>query len=109
MTEPDLTAVANGTLEITVSIANALPPITADDVIWYFTPSNSSEPAVITEMTSDRYTISMPTETSARLRIHPVELEDEGNYTVNVSNVAGSDAVTISVDVECMLLFHALM
>ena len=36
-----------------------------------------------------------------QLRVHPVELEDEGYYTVNVSNEAGSDSYTVSVIVMC--------
>lgn len=98
-----LSAILNGSLELTFTISDAQPPVTEEDVSWYFLPYSAGhdvEPNMINSSTSDRYEFSY-TSMYIRLRIHPVELVDEGNYTVTVSNIAGSDSYTLSVDVIC--------
>ena len=96
-----LPAILDGTLELTFTISEARPPVAEEDVIWTFLPSSAGsdlEPIVLNSSTSDRYQFLYMT-TYVRLTIHPVQLDDEGNYSVSVSNIAGEDMYTLSVDV----------
>ena len=96
-----LTAILMGTVELSFTISDAQPPVTEEDVTWYFlsySDGSGLEPNMINSNTSDRYLFSY-TSTNTQLRIHPVELMDEGSYIVAVSNIAGSDSYTVSVDV----------
>ena len=97
-----LPAVRNGTQDLAFNILNALPPVTEDEIIWSFRPTGAAESSVIDETTSDRYSFTFVEDADppyVRLRIHPVELEDEGNYTLSVENMVGNDSFTVSVEV----------
>lgn len=94
-------AVLNGTLILFFTISQDQPPVLANQITWTFLPlvsANNSELTVINASTSQRYTFSYM-DSTLRLRIHPVLLEDEGKYFVSVNNTVGSDEDYVAVNV----------
>ena len=61
---------------------------------------------VIGPESSSRYNFTYAAE-EVRLKIQPVELEDEGTYNINVTNVAGlaSDFVVVNVVSKYFIAF----
>ena len=86
-------AVTGTNLTLSFFIANASPSVTVDNIYWTFDDNITIVPSSVFIFSSDLLSIT----------IVDVELCDEGDYTVTVSNPAGIDCATIAVDVECKL------
>ena len=84
----------SATLSFTVS--NDIPEVTSDGLEWYFTPVGGSRQP-ITSASDSRYTF---TADLLSLTINPLVVADEGNYTLEATNVAGTDSADIFLDVE---------
>ena len=86
-------------MSITLSfdISNDKPLVTLDGIEW----SVTNEEGTHTMAPEDsRFTFSADMRS---LTIDPVDLADEGVYTLTATNEAGQDSAEIEVDVQCKL------
>ena len=92
--ESDVTAVTGTNLTLSFFIEDASPSVTVDNIYWTI-DDITIVPSSVYIFSSDLLSIT----------IEDVELCDEGNYTITVSNPAGIVCATVTVDVECKLIF----
>ena len=99
---PVITAVAGTTLigvqgrrrSLRFNVSDALPEVTADDIQWFFESTNAPQ----REVTQDLRHSFSPDRLS--LTINPLELSDEGNYTLQVNHITGIVTSTVFLDVQ---------
>ena len=82
-------------ITLTFVIQNASPPVRAENIEWVFHSSSGSDAVVLTE--GARYHFSMNDQS---LTISNVAHGDEGDYKMTAVNEAGSDSLTITLNVE---------
>ena len=84
----------SATLSFTVS--NDIPEVTLDGLQWYFAPVGGS-PQSITSASDSRYTF---TTDLLSLTINPLVVADEGNYTLEATNAAGTGSTNIFLEIQ---------
>ena len=76
------------------NVTDAQPPISADNIKWFFTPAMSKMPVLLTNGT--RHTFSPNKQI---LTVNLVELNDSGRYTLEASNPGGASSAAVQVSV----------
>ena len=78
-------------------IVNASPPVTPDNIRWFFQPLNDTLPKV--EIMDDGVTY-MFTSDKLNFTVMNVSNEVEGTYTIEVQNEAGMDSGRVTIVIE---------
>lgn len=93
-TPSPVVGVVGSGVTISVTIESAYPLITADQISWF----HERDPATpFTEATDNRYDFGTDMRS---LYIYPVSYQDEGNYTIIISHVTGTQTVSIYINVQ---------
>ncbi len=93
-------AVTNLSLTVSFTVYNDSPPI--QQPLWTFTDTNGYLYQIDPFNNSDHYIFS---NSLLSLTILSIEYSDEGNYSILVTNNAGSSTDSITVDVQSKTLF----
>ena len=92
LTESPAIAELSSIVTLSFEVTDAIPPVQLSSMNWFFRNSSLNNPRFYF---SDDFT---------SLTIFPLNLSDEGIYTLTVSNVAGTASANIELDVECKSL-----
>ena len=92
-------------MSITLSfvVDDDIPPVMLTASDWEFTNSEGSY--MLTE-DDPRFTFSAD---FTFLTIYPVNVSDEGTYTLTATNEAGSGSASITVDVQCKIYVYTVL
>lgn len=91
---PTVIGLVNTEVTIGITISNAYPVVVATQITWYH-ESDLATP--LTSSPGGQYTFSNEMRS---LTINQLTYADEGNYTVVISHVTGSQSVIINIDVQ---------
>ena len=91
---PEVIGLVNTELTIGITIQDDYPLVMATQVTWYHQRDLATP---LTSAVNSRYALSSDMRS---LTINQVTYDDEGNYTIVVSHVTGSQTITIQVNVQ---------
>ena len=100
LTESPAIAELSSNVTLSFEVMDAIPPVQLSSMNWI------GEGFRNLSLDNPRFYFS---DDFTSLTIFPVDLSDEGTYTLTVTNVAGTDSASIELDVECkstIILLH---
>jgi hypothetical protein len=91
---PGVIGLVNTELTIGITIENDYPGVTETQITWYHQRDMTTP---LTSAIDSRYVFSRAMQS---LTVNQLTYADEGNYTIIVSHVTGSQTITIQVNVQ---------